>query len=107
MRKLLLLLICLGPILGSGQSFDKALSAYTEDKDTLFLPDHSMGRLIKEAWDSTNVPDPPRIFLLERKEWRDLISQNELIVNVSKGKWGGKVYIIPMDKGRVQKGYNK
>lgn len=58
------------------------LSAYTKDKDTLYLADNSMGHTIKKAWDMSDTAkvERPEIVFLKKEQIKALREKREDIV---------------------------
>lgn len=60
------------------------VSAYTKDKDTLYLPNNKMGTLLREAWDKdkARVEKRPEILMVPEKELRSIVQRKrgELVV---------------------------
>lgn len=53
---------------GNGEHDEQYLSAYTEDRDTLYLVDDSTGHLIKSAWDKSDTVERPEIIFVRARD---------------------------------------
>ena len=79
MKKLLFILL-LFPFVSVAQDTE-IVTAYTKEKDTLYITNNSVGELFYELWEKTDYKEKPVIIRVKASQLKALRTKRNLIVN--------------------------